>query len=90
MQRLLLRVGENLVEPRSRLSGTSAQVGISDPPPTPAVAGQVTDRVVVILEGEGNLPEVVLALPKPRRLAGGLNRGHKGRNEQADNKNDYE
>ena len=74
------------LERRGALAG--AEFGIADAQISPAARGKAAKVLVMLLHGQSQLFEIVLATQPSRRLARRLHRGKQERNQDADDRND--
>ena len=90
VQRLLLHVGQDVVEEAARLERTVAAGRVAHEFQPPAARGKPVDRLFVVQRGEADLLEVVGALREPGRLAGRLHRRQQQRDQDADDRDDHQ
>ena len=90
VQRLLLDIGQDVVDPSARLAPVVPAVGVARPGISPAAGGKPPGGLFVLQAAQGELLEVVLALHLPGRLAGRLHRRQQQRNQNADDRNDHQ
>ena len=90
VQRLLLDVGQDVIDPSTGLAPVGPAVGIAGPGESPAVGGKSPRGALVLQTAQGKLPEVVFALHQPGSLAGRLHRRQQQRNQNPDDRNDHQ
>ena len=89
-QSLLLEIGHDVVDPAARLLLAGAAVGIADVEMAPTVGGITSGGVGVVIDRQGELLQVVLALNLASRLACRLNGRQQQGNENADDGDDHQ
>ena len=86
----LLDVRQDVVDPAARLPLVESAVRIADPIPAPAAGRQVVLDVVMVMERQGKLPQLVLALRAAGRFASRLHGRQEQRHEHAHDRDHHE